>query len=179
MIPAQANAGLPGTSRLGHYVYVVQFNSGTIKIGRTGNPASRLKSHATAARPHGIFVAAQWLSQPHPLARRNEIQLVEFCHTHFKSTNDGEYFMDARVDDVIAFAETLPVSQHMTDRLQFTRFGRVAGRGGSWPDAEPVIVLPLSLDILSEVDAVRGTMSRAHWIQEAVSERLACQSRLD
>jgi hypothetical protein len=161
---------LPGTSRLGSYVYVIQFNSGTVKVGRTSKPVARLKSVAQAGRPHGITVAAQWLSQPHTLAKQNESRLIDFCNARFAPLNDGEFFADATVEDVVAFAETLLANP--TERLRLTRFGRQAGRGGSWPETDPVILMPLSVALLAQIDSARGGTSRAQWLQEAAQRHL-------
>lgn len=164
---------LPGTSRAGAYLYLVEFNSGTIKVGRTRNPASRLKNHATTGRPHGISVSRQWLSQPHRHAEDNERLLLKFCHSRFTSVNEGEFFENADTGEIIAFLEQLPESHDDASRIRLTRYGRMGGKGGSWPEADPVIVLPLPEEIMTAVDAARGGMSRAAWVAEAVKQRLS------
>lgn len=163
---------LPGTSRQGHYLYVVQFNTGTLKVGRTMNPAVRLKNHATASRPHGISVSAQWLSQPHPMARANERSMIAFCDARYTSTNDGEYYLDAPPEQVVAHAERLLASHTGGETLAFTRYGRLAGRDGAWPQEDPAVVVPLPDDLAAQLDAVRGTRTRAEWLQELAVQHL-------
>lgn len=167
---------LPGPSRVGQYIYVVQFNSGIVKVGRTMNPATRLKSHATGGRPHGISVSAQWLSQPHLRAKRNEHLLIAFCKDRYQSVNDGEFFVDAEPSEIVAYAERLNVSAGGPEVLRFERYGRNAGRGGSWPEEDPVIVVPLPGDLGGRIDAVRGTRSRAEWIMYYVEKNLPSTS---
>lgn len=163
---------LPGPSRNGHYVYVILFNSGTIKVGRTTNPGARLKNYATHGRPHGISVAFQWLSQPHMLARENEEKLIAFCKGRFTSLNDGEFFADAEATEVVSHAERLTTGGSDPEQLRMTRFGRVAGKGGSWPAEDPVVVLPLPADLLAAIDAERGQLSRAQWLHHAARRHL-------
>ncbi|MEV8457694.1 hypothetical protein AB0467_34345 [Streptomyces sp. NPDC052095] len=166
---------LPGPSRDGHYVYVILFNSGTIKVGRTMNPGVRLKNYATHGRPHGISVVSQWLSQPHQLARQNEEELIAFCKARFTSLNDGEFFADADATEVVAHAEKLTTGGNRPDRLRMVRFGRVAGRGGNAPVENPVVVVSLPSDLLTEIDAARGQLSRNQWLQQAARQLLAHQ----
>lgn len=165
---------LPGTTREGHYVYVVEFNSGTIKVGRTANPASRLKSLATAGRPHGIAVASQWLSQPHGPAKQNEARLIDFCNAHYTPLNDGEFFGDASAEDVVAFGETL--SAGTGERLRFNRFGRIAGREGWCLPTDPVVVVALPLDLVAQIDAVRGGATRDQWLRDLARHELESKS---
>jgi hypothetical protein len=166
---------LPGTSTLGSYLYIVEFNTGTIKVGRTRCPETRLKNHATAARPHGITVARQWVSQPHWLARDNEDKLIKFCARRYRALNDGEFFSDATPEDVIAAAERLPASLRPAERLRFTQYGRLAGRGGTWPEADPVVVVSLSRETLSAIDAARGSVSREEWVRTSVTRCIESQ----
>ena len=163
---------LPGPSRAGGYLYVVQFNSGVVKVGRTMNPSARLKSHATGGRPHGISVVAQWLSQPHLAAKRNERLLIAFCRSRYRSVNDGEFFVGAEPDQVVAYAEDLRASATCSDALRFQQYGRNAGKGGSWPEEDPVAVVRLSGDLANRIDAVRGDRSRAEWLHDFVQSHL-------
>lgn len=163
---------LPGPSREGHYVYVVLFNTGSLKVGRTRDPSTRLKSHATNGRPHGISVAAQWLSQPHLLARKNESRLIGYCSSRYTSLNGGEFFSGAKAEDVVSFAEGLTAHADKGEPLRLTRFGRMAGRGNRLPADDPVVVLPIPAELLAAVDAARGDRSRAQWLQEAAIAHL-------
>jgi hypothetical protein len=163
---------LPGRAHEGDYLYVIQFNSGTIKVGRTGNPATRLKNYTTHGRPHGISVTAQWLSQPHRGARKNEGRLIAFCKARYTPLNDGEFFGDADPAEVIAAAERLTTLEPNTDHLRMIRFGRVAGRIGTVPPEGPIVILPIPADLLAAIDADRGRLSRAEWLHDAARRQL-------
>lgn len=166
---------LPGISRRGDYLYVVEFNSGTVKVGRTRHPETRLKNHATTGRPHGITVVAQWVSQPHRLARANESELIRFCAERYRSLNGGEFFAGACTNEIVRFAQSLATSPGVDEPLRFVRFGRLAGRGGRWPDSEPVVVLSLPPEMLAAIDVARGSATREDWLREAARLRLGEQ----
>jgi hypothetical protein len=148
---------LPGrSSGADGYVYVIEFNSGTVKVGHSRNPQTRVKLVAGAARPHGIAVTRQWISQPHLDSQRNEEHLLTFCRGRGTTLNEGDFF-----------AHTLLTDKESGASLTMTQYGRMAGRDDSWGDAEPVIVLPTTEGILSRIDQVRDEKSRAAWLHEA------------
>jgi len=92
-------------------VYIVQFNTGALKVGRTGDPAVRLKNYATHGRPHGIGVNGHWISQPHLGAKRTEEALVEYCRTAGTTLNDGEFFAGIETHDLLEYAMSLNVPE--------------------------------------------------------------------
>jgi hypothetical protein len=164
---------LPGRSYDGGgYVYVIEFNSGTVKVGHTSNPQTRVKLVAGAARPHGVAVTRQWISQPHRSSKRNEEQLLAFCRSRGTSLNEGDFFAEINAADVVTFAHTLLTDKQSSVPLVMTQYGRMAGRDDTWEDAEPVIVLPTTEDVLSQIDQVRGGKSRAAWLHEAAIRHL-------
>lgn len=87
---------------LGH-VYVVEFDSGVLKVGRTGDSDSRLKAHAKA----GYFAASYWVSARHLDHRATERRLIAFCAERGVLHGGREYFGEVRFDDAVAFSEVL------------------------------------------------------------------------
>lgn len=107
MAVPQPTVVVPGPSEVGSYIYVVQFSSGTIKVGQTKDPTSRLRTHEAGARIHGVTVTDQWVSQPVAEPRRLERSVIEFCKSQYSSINGGEYFAGAEASEIIGFVETL------------------------------------------------------------------------
>ena len=167
MAAGQPISVMPGRSAAGGYVYIVQFASGAIKVGRTQNPASRLKSHAATARAHGIAVAAQWVSQPIATARQNERLLIDFCKVRFTAVNGGEYFSGAEIGEVIAFAETLDGSE--AGKLRMMQVAVLDPKNGR-PLVGPKVELRLSEDDLARVEerAKKEGVSRAEMLRRLV-----------
>ena len=115
---------------------------------------------------------SQWLSQPHPRARENETALIAFCRHRYVSLNEGEYYADATAEEIITLGESLPASSADAETLHFERYGRNAGKGGCWPQEDPVIVMALSGDLLARLDADRGQLSRAEWLRDLTQKHL-------
>lgn len=128
MVNQQNITSVPGNATAGEYLYVVQFSSGTVKVGRTRSPASRLKKHAATARGHGITVLAQWISQEVANAPELERELIAHCSRHFTPLNTGEFFADAPIAEVLAFVATLEGATG--GRLRMTQAATFALKGG-------------------------------------------------
>lgn len=184
MADQQPTASIPGRSAEGDYVYVVQFSSGTIKVGKTKNPASRLRTHAATARTHGIKVAAQWVSQPIATAADNERRLIEFCNQRFTSLNGGEYFAGAVIGDVLAFAEGLNgstdesvqmtqtvVAEHKVRQVRMTQTVIPKQKPGR-PAVGPTINVAYPRELLDKIEAAAKTagMSRAAWLRKVAED---------
>ncbi len=164
----------PGRSTVGGYVYVIQFDSGSIKVGRTTNPAARLKSHAATARTQGVGIAAQWVSQPIESASRIERQLIGFCNGRFPSVNGGEYFAGVVVGDVLAFAETLESSPGKTLRMAEVIVAH--GKNGR-PEIGPKWEVRLDEDSRAQVEALveKSGAKRADVLRTLIVAGLAAQ----
>ena len=54
------------------YVYVLAFDNGTIKVGRTQNAARRLGSHKSSARSFGLTITDEWVSPLHVDGRQTK-----------------------------------------------------------------------------------------------------------
>lgn len=76
---------------LGH-VYVVEFVSGVVKVGKSVDPAGRIATHALLARAHGGGVRASWVSRAHYCCGRTERELIEFCSRAGRPAAGREYF---------------------------------------------------------------------------------------
>lgn len=148
-------------------LYVVAFTSGTMKVGRAANVASRLQDHIRDAAVHGHDLVASWTSEPHSNFRETEQALIDFCSAHWSAVA-REYFRDADFDEAVAFAKALPyrASQAAEDgaaaeaRAQRTamldRFESAVARHADSPLAE----WPEPLRRLAEMGFVRDVQQR-------------------
>ena len=100
--------GVPGTSPLGSYIYVVHFNVGVIKVGFTRKPTDRIVKYRSTLSPFGITIADLWFSDPHGQAEDNESLLLSFCRAQAQQVRKREYFTGIDFKQVVAFANTLP-----------------------------------------------------------------------
>lgn len=93
------------------FVYVLQFSSGTVKVGQTKSPESRLSQHAEEARRHGCTVVQSWVSPPHVGHGANEKALIKFCATRWAKATGSEYFAGASFEQTVEYAKSLPFRQ--------------------------------------------------------------------
>lgn len=90
------------------YIYVIEFSSGTVKVGKAKDVAKRLGQHAKDARNHGITIVRSWRSPVHTSRNENEQRLIAFCWEHFGHPVSGEeYFASADFDVIVQFAAML------------------------------------------------------------------------
>jgi hypothetical protein len=75
------------------YLYVAEFGSGVVKVGKAADARSRLRSHAKAG-----LVRSSWISLRHIGITETERQLIAFCEANGTLYGGREYFRD------IAFA---------------------------------------------------------------------------
>ncbi|UYP17745.1 GIY-YIG nuclease family protein [Rhodococcus sp. Z13] len=85
------------------YLYIIEFSTGTMKVGRTNNPRGRIRTHWEHARKFGADITRLWLSVPHTGYRDNETSLLRELGTPSAGT---EYFTSKNFDDVVALAES-------------------------------------------------------------------------
>jgi len=74
------------------FVYVVEFTSGVIKVGKTADPAQRIANHTHLARVHGGDVRRSWISEEHYFCGRTERELIEYCTRVGELVAGREYF---------------------------------------------------------------------------------------
>lgn len=90
------------------HVYVVQFSTGVVKVGKGVNPERRIAHHAFQARIHGVAVTASWMSARHAHHSRTEDQIIGYCVNHGTRIADGnEYFTDISFEAARDFAARL------------------------------------------------------------------------
>jgi hypothetical protein len=84
------------------YLYVIEFENGTVKIGRTEDKASRISDHRTTGASLGVPVVRTWISDAHEASTETERALLE----RLPSPAYGrEWFRDVSFNEVVAFAE--------------------------------------------------------------------------
>lgn len=93
---------------LERHVYVLEFTSGTVKVGQTGNPANRFKEHGHAAQAHGHSVIRSWTSVPCVEFKENEDALIAFCAERWTAAVGREAFEGADFDAIVEHAQGLP-----------------------------------------------------------------------
>lgn len=78
----------------GGYVYVIEFYSGMIKVGKSVQPDTRILHHAERAELHGDGVTRFWVSQRHRGFEKTELALIRFCKLHGEPWCGNEYFRE-------------------------------------------------------------------------------------
>lgn len=92
------------------YVYVVELQNGTVKVGRTGNPERRINEHNRNALAQQGAVARSWASSAHRNSPATEQQLIDFCRRTFGEPVVGrEVFANADFDRTVRYASRLPL----------------------------------------------------------------------
>lgn len=89
------------------HVYVVQFGSGVVKVGKTTHPVHRLASHAKYAGIHNGSVRTSWTSERHHGCSETERQLIAFCKKRGIRVFGKEYFRSVDFDVVRDLADVL------------------------------------------------------------------------
>lgn len=74
------------------HLYVVEFTSGVVKVGKAENPAARLAAHARLAEIHGGAVKATWTSRRLIAYATAEQELIELCARQGRLVSGREYF---------------------------------------------------------------------------------------
>lgn len=88
------------------YIYVIEFSTGVVKVGRSINPTQRLATHARVARVHGVDIRQSWISERHHGCRETERKLIEFCRRRGTQIDD-EHFRNIAFEEVRFVAQLL------------------------------------------------------------------------
>ncbi|MEV8639240.1 hypothetical protein AB0395_47055 [Streptosporangium sp. NPDC051023] len=96
------------------YVYVVEFTTGVVKVGRAGHQTQRIADHGRTAEKHGAAITRSWISTRHKEYAQNEIALIAFCAERWPLAGGKEYFAGADYSEVVRYARTLPMT-HITE----------------------------------------------------------------
>jgi hypothetical protein len=99
------------------HIYVIEFGSGTVKVGKTANPKNRLSQHEGAARMMGTEVISSWFSSRHRGWSENEDHLISFCLKRYGDPVVGRETFRAPASEVIRFAQSLPCSPMPIDEV--------------------------------------------------------------
>ncbi|MBG0826074.1 hypothetical protein HS048_36005 [Planomonospora sp. ID91781] len=135
------------------FIYVVAFDSGTVKVGQAADAATRLAAHRRDAARHGIKVAAEWSSSSHDAFLANERKLIDFCRQKgTPQAGSSEYFIGLEFTEVRDFAAQL--SQHNSQTSFIPAHSAEAGTsalsyGGVYESPEGVFLLVASEGILA------------------------------
>lgn len=117
---------------LERYVYVIEFTSGTVKVGQTRDARKRVGEHTRAARAHGHTAARTWVSIPHVGFAANEASLIAFCEERWTVAAGREAFESGDFDSVVEYAQGLPYERLSEGRL----IARLAERDAAVAEAE-------------------------------------------
>lgn len=69
------------------HLYIVQFSSGVMKVGKSASPDSRLEQHAKAG-----FIERTWVSAFHLGTSGTERKVLSYCAEHGQLHGGREYF---------------------------------------------------------------------------------------
>jgi hypothetical protein len=74
------------------HLYVVEFASGIVKVGKADNPKARVAAHAQLAEIHGGAVKSSWISRRLVAYTTAEKELIALCMRHGRVVAGREYF---------------------------------------------------------------------------------------
>lgn len=94
-------------SAAGH-VYVIAFDNGIVKVGRTKDLRDRMRAHRGDGRKFGIEITDSWGSPLHVEWGTNEETLKELAVMHGGTPTCTEYFKGADYAAIVSAAGRLP-----------------------------------------------------------------------
>lgn len=98
------------------YVYVIEFDNGTVKVGQTQNPAIRLEAHRRASNNFGVSIENYYLSDLHRGHEGTETALIKHAQKISGSESQpGEYFTNIKFSDCVDFIKGLPLRESTTE----------------------------------------------------------------
>lgn len=89
------------------YVYIVEFNDGTVKVGKAKNLQIRLANHRQDAEKFKLSIAQWWGSPLHRDYADTEKLLIEFASGTGDIHGGREYFTGVSFDRAVEFASSL------------------------------------------------------------------------
>lgn len=94
MVTPEEFNSLPGRRKdlYSGYVYAVEFSDGTVKVGGTCNPQTRLKTLRTLAGKHGISLVSAYLESINKGFRQCELAAVKALSEKFEPAYGREWF---------------------------------------------------------------------------------------
>lgn len=107
-IPSEKQLSLVCPSaKYGGYLYIILFENGVLKAGRTQKPAKRIPNHASNAASFSTTIEKVWVSCHHDNYTSNETLLMSRIAANAKKQNKREYFEGISFDDAVALASKL------------------------------------------------------------------------
>jgi DNA-binding XRE family transcriptional regulator len=89
------------------YVYLIAFDNGLVKVGRTRNIERRLIAHTQAAHNFGFAVTGKWVSPRHRGWMGNEDELIRLAHELGGKQTTPEYFKNVSFEALVERARQL------------------------------------------------------------------------
>jgi len=132
----KATLATPWVRSTSGHLYILEFSTGVMKVGRSFQPVARIATHTRSALVHGVEVRQSWTSVEHDGCLDTERQLIAFCQDIGEQI-DKEYFRG------VAFDAAREVA------------GRLAARGLDQtvqPDAKPSEFVPDPCPVHDEDD---------------------------
>lgn len=102
--------GLPGKTKHGGYAYVIEFDTGLVKVGMTQNPQSRIPGYVSQAAVFGVQPMCGWLSPMHAHPARTEDALIAIAIEMGGVPTGREYFRGVGFREVAERAASLAYS---------------------------------------------------------------------
>lgn len=161
--------------RFGGYVYVIEFSTGLVKVGKTSDPAKRLETHRGNGAAFGADITRYWVSAAHDNFDSNETLLIQAMRDLGGTSNRAEYFTGVSMEESVAAAKSLTLDEIDTEAHE-ANIGRATAaiKAALWGDRDPVeemqaaqrLAAERSRDRFSAIDAlfgaVIGSVSNAH-----------------
>ena len=162
-------------TQFGGYLYVIEFSTGLVKVGRTQNPAKRFETHRSHGAAFGVIIARYWLSEAHDNFESNEALLIRAMHNLGGIPSKAEYFDGVTVESAVQAASALHFDAVDTEgHLAKSAAAAEELRVALWGDRNPVEELrsaeahakAQSADPYSVIDrlfgAIVGSVNNAH-----------------
>ena len=89
-------------------IYVIEFSNGTVKVGRSSTPDTRLATHRSQGRKFGADITDQWVSPRHAEWHANEAKLISIAKELGGTPAAAEYFTGVAFADITERARDLP-----------------------------------------------------------------------
>ena len=93
------------------YVYVIAFDDGTLKVGRSQDAEVRLRTHGQTAKGFGLSVTGKWSSPEHVGWVENEAALKALAEELGGVCRGDEWFTGVDFGELVAKAASLKFSQ--------------------------------------------------------------------
>lgn len=129
----------PDRATSGGHIYIIEFSDGTVKVGSTTTPASRIRAHRSDAEAFGLTIAYGWLSGNHDKYIESERRLITAAASMATSRGRLEYFRGISVPKLLAAAREIVERRTVGDIRRYTsrseplhRLEEVAAMTGSF-----------------------------------------------